>query len=110
VIKPSDLLFEDVTFSKAPYGKDEFSITGSVTNNSSARLFSVHFDVTFSDCIKNKCIIVGQNSVTVYTDVPAGQKRAFSSRAMSFKNLPEVGAAARNWKYDIRAITADLRG
>ena len=41
---------------------------------------------------------------------PAGQKHAFTSRAMAFENLPEVGAAARSWKYDIRAITADLRG
>ena len=45
-----------------------------------------------------------------YADVPARQKRAFTSRAMAFENLPEAGAAARNWKYDIRAITADLGG
>jgi hypothetical protein len=109
-IKASDLLFEEMTLSKAAYGKDEISISGSVTNNSNARLSSVHFDVTLSDCLKGKCIIVGQNSVTVYVDVPAGQKRAFRSRAMGFENLPEAGAAARNWKYDIRAITADLRG
>jgi hypothetical protein len=99
-----------VTLSKAAYGKDEVTISGSVTNNSNARLSSVHFDITLSDCLKSKCIIVGQNSVTVYADVPAGQKRAFTSRAMAFENLPEVGAAARNWKYDIGTITADLRG
>jgi hypothetical protein len=95
-IKASDLLFEKVTLSKAPFGKDEFTIGGSVTNNSNVRLSSVHFDITLSDCLKSKCIIVGQNSVTVYADIPAGQKRAFTSRAMAFENLPEVGAAARN--------------
>jgi hypothetical protein len=108
-IKATDLLFEEVTFSKAAYGKDEITISGSVTNNSNARLSSVHFDITLSDCLKSKCIIVGQNSVTVYADVPAGQKRAFTSRAMAFENLPEKGAAARNWKYEFGAITADLR-
>jgi hypothetical protein len=93
-IKASDLLFEEVTLSKAAYGQDEFAISGSVTNNSNVRLSSVHFDITLSDCLKSKCIIVGKNSVTVYADVPAGQKRAFRSRAMAFENLPERGTAA----------------
>jgi hypothetical protein len=90
-IKATDLLFEGVTLSKAAYGKDEVTISGSVTNNSNTRLSSVHFDITLSDCLKSKCITVGQNSVTVYADVPAGQKRAFTSRAMAFENLPEGG-------------------
>ena len=109
-IKATDLLFEEVTLSKAAYGKEEVTISGTVTNNSKARLSSVHFDITLSDCLKSKCIIVAQNAVTVYADVPAGQKRAFRSRSMAFENLPETGAAARNWKYDIGPITADLRG
>ena len=109
-IKRSDLLFEDVTFSKALYGKDEFAVSGSITNNSNARLSSVHFDVTLTDCLKSKCIVVGQNSVTVFIDIPAGQKRAFTSRAMTFENLPAAGAATRSWKYDIGEIRADLRG
>jgi hypothetical protein len=111
-IKRSDLLFEDVILSKTPpsFGMDEFAVSGSVTNNSNARLSSVHFDVTLTDCLKSKCIVVGQNSVTVFIDIPAGQKRAFTSRAMTFENLPAAGAATRSWKYDIGEIRADLRG
>ena len=39
-IKRSDLLFEDIILSKAPpsFGMDEFAVSGSVTNNSNARL------------------------------------------------------------------------
>ena len=104
LIKQADLTLEDVKLTKASYGQWDFMLAGVVTNNSAFRLTTLGFEVTISDCRDNKCAVVGQNTVSADADVPAGQRRLFSSRPVSFQNLPPVGAGSRNWKYVITLI------
>ena len=56
-------------------------LSGTVTNNSKFDLGSMKFLVTIRDCPINKtdCIIIGEDSATVYVGVPAGQARLFKS-------------------------------
>jgi hypothetical protein len=84
LVKQTDLILEDVKLTKASYGQWDFLLAGVVTNNSAFRLLSVDFEVTISDCRDNKCAVVGQNTVGADADVPAGQKRSFSSSTISF--------------------------
>jgi hypothetical protein len=100
-IKATDLRLEDVVLNKATYGLSDYILSGTLTNNSTYPLGSMDFEVTMNDCIQTKCVIVGQKTVSAAVQVPASQRRAFSSYAVRFDNLPPLNGAARSWNYKL---------
>jgi uncharacterized membrane protein len=102
-IKLDDLKLENVVLKKASYGLSDFILEGTVTNNSSLPLGSIYFEVTLTDCQNNNCRVVGQTTAGSSVTVPAGQVRAFSSYALSFKNLPPINGA-RSWTYKVTSL------
>jgi hypothetical protein len=106
-IKETDLRLENVQLKAAGYGLSDYILSGNITNDSSAALGSVTFDVTITDCQNTDCRIVGQARQSAYATVPSKQMRAFSSYAIRFDNLPPVGQAKRSWAYKIASIRAE---
>jgi hypothetical protein len=106
-IKAMDLRLDDVVLNKASYGLSDYILSGTVTNNSAFTLASLDFEVTMSDCIQAKCITVGQKNVSAAVPVPASQRRAFSSYAVRFDNLPPLNGAARSWNYKLISTRAN---
>ncbi|CAN5191904.1 hypothetical protein BH10PSE11_BH10PSE11_08220 [soil metagenome] len=104
-IKATDLQLDDVQLKKATYGLADFTIEGTVANNSKSLLSSIFFEVTLTDCLNDNCKIVGQASTSASVAVPAGQVRSFSSYALKFENLPPV-KGSRTWKYRIVSLRA----
>jgi hypothetical protein len=102
-IKLADLKLENVTLKKASYGLSDFTLDGTVANNSGFPLGTIYFEVTFTDCQNGNCRVVGQKTASATVTVPAGQVRAFSTDALRFDNLPPVNGA-RTWTYRITSL------
>jgi hypothetical protein len=102
-IKISDLKLDDVKLKKASYGLSDYTLEGTVTNNSSYPLGTIWFEVTLTDCQNDNCRIVGQTNASTSVTVPAGQVRAFSSYALRFNNLPPV-SGARSWTFKVTGL------
>jgi hypothetical protein len=106
-IKITDVALDDVKLAKATYGLSDYILSGTLTNNSAYNLGSLNFEVTMTDCMQAKCVTVGQKTVSADTQVPSSQRRAFSSYAIRFDNLPPLNGAARSWNYKLISTRAN---
>jgi hypothetical protein len=102
-IKIADLKLDDVKLKKTSYGLSDYTLEGTVTNNSAYPLGAMWFEVTLTDCQNENCRVVGQTTVSASVTVPAGQVRAFSSYAVRFNNLPPVNGA-RTWTFKVTSL------
>jgi hypothetical protein len=94
---------DDVKLKKGSYDFSEYTLEGTITNNSGYSLGTMWFEVTLTDCQNENCRVVGQKTVSTSVTVPAGQVRAFSSFALRFNNLPPVNGS-RTWAYKVISL------
>jgi flagellar biosynthesis component FlhA len=106
-IKTGDVQLDDVRLTKATNSTLDFVLSGTVTNNSQYALGSMSFEVTMTDCNQGKCVTVGQQVAYLRVQVPSAQRRAFSSSAVRFDNLPPSTGAERNWTYKLVSTRAN---
>jgi hypothetical protein len=113
-IKSQELALDNVKMERPSWAVagssslDEWLLTGTVTNNSQHSLGSLIFEITVLDCplqggrVSNvNCRTVGLEKQETSANVPPGQTRAFSSKAISFPNMPALDQGYQrkfNWK------------
>jgi hypothetical protein len=116
-IKAQELALANVTMERPSWAVadggslDEWLLTGTITNNSKHSLGSLTFEITVLDCpipgsagirdSSSNCLTVGQRKQDTSASVPPGQTRAFSSKAISFPNMPALDQRYQrkfNWK------------
>lgn len=99
---------DDVQLAPEGYGRrDEFVLKGTVTNGSKSGINDLYFEVIVTDCAVSGCIVVGQQTTEAAIQVPSGQKRSFSSWAISFPGLPAAGSSQRSWKYRLTSASSN---
>ena len=104
-IKQSELLFEDVSL-KTSYGSPY--MVGRITNNSSQyTLKEVQLKLTFRDCDKDNknCIIVAEDDLFFYINIPPKQARDFKESVYLYSDLKIKGKMV--WDYKIEFIKAE---
>ena len=104
-IKQSELLFEDVSL-KTSYGSSD--MVGRITNNSSQyTLKEVQLKLTFRDCDKDNknCIIVAEDDLFFYINIPPKQARDFKELVYLYSDLKIKGKMV--WDYKIEFIKAE---
>ena len=105
-IKQSELLFEDVSLINTSYGSPY--MVGRITNNSSQyTLKEVQLKLTFRDCDKDNknCIIVAEDDLFFYINIPPKQARDFKESVYLYSDLKIKGKMV--WDYKIEFIKAE---
>ena len=104
LIKADQIELTDLRLSSGSYSS---TLSGKLKNNSPYKLQFLSVEVTAYDCptdiLDDKCVAIGQSTVTDWVEVPPNQLRTFSGSAL-FHNMPTPKVF--KWTYTIKEITA----
>lgn len=85
--------------------KTSYRLTGTLTNNGSARLDSIHVTVIMQDCPDDVCTVLAEDTALILARIPPGQSQSIST-PLTFP-APRLGPpAALRWDYRIGDIRA----
>lgn len=99
----SRISFSEVRFDDLRLGIGSGTLSGEVRNRSQRyTLTSVGLLITVRDCIQGSCDVVGQESETLWMDVPPGQVRAVD-HYVYFPHLPPRRGDYQ-WDYRITSV------
>jgi len=104
-IKPTELLFEDVSLNSR--FSSSYEIVGRITNNSSQyTLNGVQLKLTFRDCEEDEknCVIVAEDNEYIYANIPPKQARDFKESVYLSSGTKFKGKMV--WNYKIEYIKA----
>jgi hypothetical protein len=101
LISVSQLNLKDVTL-RPSYTLWE--VTGTVTNNSSYTLRDFRMKVTIRDCPDESCVVIGEEEVFLWVEVPPAQMRSFKGEVF-LDHMPRP--KKMSWSYQIVQIAAE---
>jgi hypothetical protein len=97
-IPADELLLSGVSVQRPGAYEKHYKISGVIENKSRKTLAAVRMQITVSDCHSQpRCSVVGENTIRIKADLPAGETKNFDYTLAQLRGLPVNGRLSWDW-------------